>query len=349
MSKRSRNTKTKKRRDIYQEVTDKIISALEQGTVPWENPIRRGSGDGWPKNLESGNRYRGINILLLGLSAWERGFSSDYWLTYKQAVAKKGQVRKGEKGSLVTFWKMYATKDRETGAPVEIPMLKHYTAFNLEQIDGIEIPDAPIADPDAKPFTPIEKAEQIVQGFRDAPEILNDGGKRAYYRPKTDSVHMPAADQFDRPESYYSVLFHELTHATGHSQRLNRGLETNLAPFGSPDYSREELIAEMGAAFLSAVAGIESETLDQSASYLQSWIDVLKGDQRLVVSAAGAAQRASDHILGETFTGAAETQCHPYGKHDGSGGQHVHTSGCADSPQGESTLVRNPAVRFSTR
>ncbi|WP_153558149.1 ArdC family protein [Roseimaritima sediminicola] len=299
--------KSIKRRDVYQEVTDKIIGYLEQGTAPWRNPIKRGTGDGWPKNLDSGNRYRGINVFLLGLTAWERGYSSDYWLTFKQAKEQGGQVRKREKGSLVVFFKMYATTDKETGEPIEIPMLKHFTAFNVEQVDGIDAPDAPKEDPDAAPFEPLAEAERIVAGYKLKPGIRHDGGRRAFYRPPTDSVHMPKQERFENRETYYSTLFHELTHSTGHSDRLNRGLDTNLAPFGSPDYSREELVAEMGAAFLCAASGISPPTIKQSASYLQSWIEVLKGDKRLVVGAASAAQKAADLILDEEFTKAGKS------------------------------------------
>tara|TARA_R110002073_G_scaffold8027_19_gene44889 strand:- start:22305 stop:23369 length:1065 start_codon:yes stop_codon:yes gene_type:complete len=295
----------KPKRDIYQEVTDRIIGFLEQGTAPWRNPIKRGTGDGWPKNLDSGKRYRGINIFLLGLTAWERGYSSDYWMTFKQAQASGGQVRKGEKGTLVTFWKMYATKDKQTGDDVEVPMLKHYTAFNVEQIDGIDIPDATKDAPDSVQFEPLAEAERIVQGYQSKPTIQHDGGRKAFYRPSSDSVHMPKHERFDCRESYYGTLFHELVHSSGHSSRLNRGLDTELAPFGSPDYSREELVAEMGAAFLCAASGISPPTIEQSASYLQSWINILKGDAHLVIGAAGAAQKAADLILGETFNDAA--------------------------------------------
>ncbi|PHQ33137.1 ArdC family protein [Rhodopirellula bahusiensis] len=305
----TQRTKRKSKRDIYQEVTDKIIGHLEQGTAPWRNPIRRGIGDGWPKNLDSGKRYRGINVFLLGLTSWERGYSSDFWMTFKQASAAGGQVRKGEKGSLVTFWKMYVTKDRETGLDVEIPMLKHYTAFNLDQIDGIEAPDAPEPLSDNNPFEPIKAAERIVEGYISKPTIAHDGGGRAFYRPSTDTIHMPEQGRFENPESYYSTLFHEIAHSTGHSKRLDRGLDTKLAPFGSNDYSKEELVAEMGAAFLSASAGISPPTIEQSASYLQSWINVLRGDKRLVVTAAASAQKAADLVLGTTFeTASTPTQ-----------------------------------------
>ncbi|MDA8746447.1 zincin-like metallopeptidase domain-containing protein [Rubripirellula amarantea] len=303
---KKKSTKATKRRDIYQEVTDRIIGYLEQGTAPWRNPIKRGTGDGWPKNMDSGKRYRGINVFLLGLTAWSRGYSSDYWMTFRQAKEHGGQVRKGEKSSLVTFFKMYATTDKETGEHIEIPMLKHFNAFNVEQIDGIEIPDAPKDDPDAVPFEPLANAERIVEGYRQKPTIFHHDGLRAYYQPTSDNVCIPKPSYFDCRESYYSTLFHELSHSTGHTSRLNRDLDTMLADFGSPDYSREELIAEMGAAFLCAASGISPPTIEQSAAYLQSWINVLQGDKRLVVGAASAAQKATDLILAKDFAAAID-------------------------------------------
>lgn len=278
----------KQQRDIYQEVTDRIVGFLELGTAPWRNPIKHGTGDGWPKNLSSGKRYRGINVLLLAMRGWESGFSSNYWMTFKQAKASGGQVCRGEKGSLVTFWKMYETKDKDSGEDVTVPVLKHYTTFNAEQIDGIEPPDQPNDGQNTTPFEPLAEAEKIVREFTDKPTIQH-GGRRAFYRAATDQVQMPQPELFDQREEYYGTLFHELTHSTGHSKRLDRGLDTELTPFGSPDYSREELVAEMGAAFLCAAAGISPPTIEQSAAYLQGWIDVLKGDRRLVVNAAGAA------------------------------------------------------------
>ncbi|QDV42518.1 DNA primase TraC [Stieleria neptunia] len=293
------------RRDIYQEVTDKIIGYLEQGTAPWRNPIKGAGGDGYPKNLISGKRYRGINVLLLAMQTFESGFASSYWMTFKQAKERGGQVRKGEKGSLVTFWKLYTTNDRETGNEIDVPVLKHYTAFNLDQIDGIDAPDAVPLDTEADPFEPLDQADAIAAGFVGGPGIEHDGGRRAFYRPRTDCVHMPPPERFENREAYYGTLFHELSHSTGHSTRLDRGLDTELSPFGSSDYSREELIAELSASFLCAASGISPPTIEQSAAYLQSWIDVLKGDKRLIVSAAGAAQKAADLILGTTFNDAA--------------------------------------------
>lgn len=305
MAKKKRNAKP--RRDIYQEVTDRIIGYLEQGTAPWKNPIRRGAGDGWPKNLSSGKKYRGINVFLLGMRAWESGYESDYWLTYKQAEAAGGNVKKGEKGSLVTFWKLHATTDKETGQETEVPILRHYTAFNALQVEGITPPDVVEPDPDAKPFAPLAEAERLIDGYVGKPVIHHDGRTRAFYRPSDDSVHLPHPDKFETPEDYYGTAFHELTHSTGHSSRLDRGLDTALAPFESPDYSKEELVAEMGAAFMCAAAGISPPTIEQSASYLQNWITVLKGDKRLIISASGAAQKAADLMLGTTFDDSVRT------------------------------------------
>lgn len=286
------------RRDLYQEVTDRILELLAKGTVPWKNPIRRGTSDGWPKNLASTKRYRGINVFLLSMRAWEQGFSSDFWLTFQQAKERNGSVRKGEKGSLVVFWKQVAKEDEGSGKEITIPVLRHYNVFNVEQCDGVKIPDAPAIDPNAEPFSQLDKAEAIVIGYRDPPEIAH-GGNRAFYLPVADKVMLPQPDRFENRERYYETLFHELSHSTGHAKRLKRSLADNLSPFGSPDYSKEELVAEMSAAFLAASCGISLQTIEQSASYIDNWRKVLKGDKRLVVQAAAAAQKSTDWILND--------------------------------------------------
>ncbi len=295
------------RRDIYQEVTDQILELLDQGTVPWRNPIAKAGGGGWPLNLHSKKPYRGINVFLLSAIGWAKGYSSDYWLTFKQAGERGGQVRKGEKSSLVVFWKQYTTEDRTTGDEVMIPFLKHYNVFNAEQCEGITPPDAFAPDANAAPFEPLEAAEAIIRGYAQKPPISHSGG-RAFYRPSTDEIVMPEPVRFDSRENYYSTLFHECVHSTGHSKRVNRGLDVDTSPFGSADYSKEELIAEMGAAFLSASAGISPPTIDQSAAYIQGWMKQLKGDKKFVVQAAGAAQKATDFILGTEFDNAADAE-----------------------------------------
>lgn len=294
--------------DIYQAVTDRILESLDKGTVPWRHPITRGNGEasgGWPKSLSSGKQYRGINIFLLAMTSWAKGYESDYWLTYKQAKERGGQVRKGEKSSLVVFWKRYATKDKETGEEKVVPVIRHYNVFNAEQCEGIKAPDSSsgggaVGEEDRVEFEPIAACERVVEGYKGGP-VISTGGSQAFYAPMTDSVQIPASERFVDRERYYATLFHELVHSTGHSSRLDRGLDKKLAPFGSADYSKEELIAEMGAAFLAASTGISPPTIEQSAAYINNWRQKLRGDKKLIIKAAGAGQRAADHILGATW------------------------------------------------
>lgn len=282
--------------DIYQAVTDRILELLDQGTVPWRQPIRGASG-GLPSNLITQKPYRGINVFLLAITAWTEGYGSPHWLTYRQARARDAHVRKGEKGSLVIFWKQYATTDRKTNEPVNIPVLRHYRVFNAAQCEGLKVHgEAPEA---AEPFEPITEAEAIVDGYKDPPRIEHRGN-RAFYKPSEDLVCIPEPDRFNDRGSYYSTLFHELVHSTGHRTRLDRGIDTSPAPFGSPDYSKEELVAEMGAAFLAAASGIGTPTIEQSASYIASWSKRLRSDRKLIVQAAGAGQKAADWVLGST-------------------------------------------------
>lgn len=280
--------------DIYQAVTDRIIELLEQGTVAWRQPIVGAESGQSPTNLESKRLYRGINVFLLAVTAWVEGYGSPYWLTFRQAAARGGHVKKGEKSTLVVFWKQYATKDRESGEPVNIPVLRHYRVFNTEQCEGIEVPE--VSDPDPEPFVPMEEAARIVDGYQNGPRIEHTGS-RAFYRPSIDTVRIAEPGRFVDPESYYVTLFHELAHSTGHTSRLDRGFTTDPKPFGSPDYSKEELVAEMGAAFLAAAAGISPGTIEQSAAYIDGWKRALGGDKKLVVHAAGAGQRAAEWVL----------------------------------------------------
>ncbi len=282
--------------DVYQAVTDRILKMLDGGTVPWRHPIRN-AGGGWPKNLESGRPYRGVNVFLLASTSWAKGYDSAYWMTFKQAQAQGGHVRRGEKSSMVVFWKQLETTDRQTGEPKKVPLLRYYNVFNAAQVDGVPAPDAVPGDWDL-PIEPIAEAERIVVGYEGGPRIEH-GGNQAYYRPAEDLVRIPEPGRFLSREFYYATKFHELAHSTGHSSRLDRGLDTHLAPFGSTDYSREELVAEMGAAFLCAVAGISPPTIEQSAAYIAGWRKKLSAEPKLIVSAAGAGQRAADWILGQ--------------------------------------------------
>ena len=289
------------KRDIYQTVTDRILELLDQGVAPWRHPIRRRGGDnGFPKSLSTGKTYRGINVFLLAMTSWMERYESSYWATFNQIKKQGGSVRKGERSTLVVFWKQYATNDRETGQETTVPVLRHYNVFNAEQCEGVEAPDLlPIAEP-TEPFEPIAEAEKIVRGYHQPP-VIEHAGKSAYYRPAEDTVRIARPEQFESREAYYATLFHELAHSTGHVSRLKRDIGTKTSPFGSPDYSKEELVAEIGSAFLAAAAGISPPTIEQSAAYIDGWRRKLKDDKRLVVKAAGQSQRAADHILGVRF------------------------------------------------
>lgn len=283
--------------DLYQSVTDQIVAMLESGVVPWRSPILGRSKAGHPKNLNTGRQYRGVNVFLLAFTAFAKGYGSSYWLTFHQTKERGGKVRKGEKSSMVVFWKQYETTDRESGKPVKVPVLRYYNVFNAEQVDGIEIPDALKFEP--LDFKPIESAERIAGGYLGGPAVEHDGGQQAFYLPSSDTVHMPQQTRFASAEEYYSTLFHELSHSTGHSSRLDRKLDTTPKPFGSPDYGKEELIAECSAAFLCSYANIQPAVIENQAAYLAGWLKQLKSDKKLVISAAGQAQRAADWIRGE--------------------------------------------------
>jgi antirestriction protein ArdC len=290
--------------DVYQIVTDRIISIIEQQqALPWRKPWATYSG--LPKNIVSGKEYRGINTVLLGYQE----YSSPYWMTYKQAVDKGGNIRKGEKSSLCVFWKLnqYQTAgtDPESETPVtsekqfcrNAPILKYYNLFNLEQCDGIE---SPIQEVPTYQFTPIEKAEQIVSGMKDRPEI-SYGGNRASYSPAMDKIRMPYEDRFEKSEGFYSVLFHEMGHSTGHRSRLARKEVMEANEFGSESYGAEEMCAEFCSSMLCGVAGISNQTVELAASYIDNWLKVIRKDKKMLVVAAARAQAAADHILGRRF------------------------------------------------
>lgn len=284
--------------NVYEIITARIIEQLERGTVPWRKPWR-GGADGIPTNLKSRRPYRGINVFLLATL----GYESQFFLTFKQALERGGSVRKGEKGAPVIFWNWREKDERQPGGAirkVRIPVLRFYTVFNAAQCDGIDAP--PLANPTASDFQPIEICERIVAGFPNPPAIEHRES-RAYYVPATDRVNMPRPELFTSPEEYYSTLFHELSHVTGHESRLDRkGLGEAL--FGSEQYSKEELVAEMGSAFLCGHAGIEPATLENSAAYIAGWLKRLRGDARLVVTAGAQAQKAADYILGHAADAA---------------------------------------------
>jgi len=275
----------------YEIITETIIEKLEQGTVPWHQPWSNEA----VKNLISKREYRGINVFLLGASR----YANPYWLTFRQAKQLGGHVKKGERSTPVVFWK-WLERERDnpdTGETetVSTPLLRYYRVFNVEQCEGIPAEKVPTLE-NARDFRPIEEAERVVQEMPQRPIIQHEAAQ-AFYRPSADVVNMPAPKLFTGDEEYYSTLFHELTHATGHESRLKR-LETDkLAAFGGKDYSQEELVAEMGSAFLCGHCGIAERIIDNSAAYIQGWLRRLRNDKSLVVFAAAQAQKAVDFIL----------------------------------------------------
>ena len=279
------------RSSVYDQITDRIIAMLESGTVPWRKPWK--SESIFPRNLVSKKAYRGINVFLLHAM----GYESPFWLTFRQALELGGNVRKGEKACPVVFWKRIDIEGRELGEKQKIPMLRYYHVFNLAQCDGIKIFPAPAIDTPSISLP--AKPEEILLHMPERPEIQH-GMRKAYYSLSADIVGMPDKSQFETGAAYYATLFHELVHSTGHRTRLNRPTVTENAGFGSDPYSKEELIAEMGAAFLCGQAGIES-TLENSAAYLAGWLEQLRNDKTLIIQAAAQAQKAADFILGVKF------------------------------------------------
>jgi antirestriction protein ArdC len=274
----------------YDRITDRITALLEQGTVPWHKPWKARTG--LPRNLVSQKSYRGINVFLLIAMSYE----SPLWLTFRQASQLGGSVRKGEKACPVVFWKQLAVEDKKSGEQQKIPLLRYYHVFNVTQCDGLKIGTEPVE----APVNGIIKPEEIVANMPQPP-VIKHGMTRAYYSPREDCVGMPPRERFERAEDYYSTVFHELVHSTGHEKRLKRATVAENNSFGSDPYCKEELIAEMGAAFLCGQAEIAERTINNSAAYINNWLERLRNDKMLIVQAAAQAQKATDFILGRTF------------------------------------------------
>jgi antirestriction protein ArdC len=288
-------TGNNKHNTVYDIITERVIALLEQGTVPWQKPfnVKRG----FPRNLVSKKPYRGINVFLLHAMHFE----SPCWLTFNQAKQFGAHIRKGEKACPVVFWKQLEVEDKNTHEIEKVPMLRFYHVWNIAQIDGLN--DLP----DPTPMVPTTKPAEIVANMPQCPEI-KFGMAKAFYNPSGDFVGMPNRERFTSEDNFYNVIFHELCHSTGSKERLNRPTVTEDNDFGSEEYSKEELIAEMGAAFLCGQAGIVERTLDNSAAYLQNWLEALKNDRKLIVQAAAQAQKAADFILGTKFDEAPAEQ-----------------------------------------
>ena len=278
------------RANPYERVTATIIDRLEAGTVPWRQPWRNIAGGNVPRNATTDRPYSGINRIVTSIA----GYADPRWLTYKQAQATGGNVRRGEHGTPIVLWKPTDPREDDERARFR-GFYRSFTVFNVEQLEGVTLPALDVDDGEA--FEPLAVAEAIIAAYH-GPTLDHEGGSRAYYVPAADAVHLPARSAFVDADAYYTTAFHELAHSTGHRSRLDRDGYRESAPFGSPVYSREELVAELGAAFLCQSAGIDGTTVERSASYVASWLGVLRGDRRMVVTAASHAQRAADLILG---------------------------------------------------
>lgn len=283
------------RTDIEEKVTQAIIDRLEAGVAPWTKPWT--TAGFLPTSLATGRPYRGINTLLLSAVAEGAGYSSPVWATFKQIQTNGGQVRKGETATPIVFWKILRKEDEVDGKTVKknIPLLRYFNVFNVEQADGITLP--PRFTDDSEPVEVDEAVEQVIDGYVDGPSLSHVAQGRAFYRPSADAIVLPTREQFADSAGYAATLFHEFTHSTGHPNRCNRFSATKAAgEFGCETYAEEELVAEMGAALLAGHVGVDIQ-LDNSAAYVASWLQTLKDDRSLVIKAAQKAQKAVDRIL----------------------------------------------------
>ena len=299
-----------KRVTVYERVTERVSELLQQGVVPWQKPWHAKVGP--PRNGVSGRYYRGLNVFMLS----HAGFESPWWFSPKQVNDLDGHIMRGEKVSWVHFFKPWLPKGEPADEPLEVEadeveistrrrpvmIIRAYRVVNLDQcagpgVDKFRAKHPPVEGPVNNDNDAIAACEEIVANMPQRPSIRYDGDQ-AFYRQWTDEVHMPRRQTFVSSEAFYSVVFHELAHSTGHRDRLNRKTLTDGTPFGSPTYSREELVAEMGAAFLCATAGIADPTIQNSASYIASWLKFLKSDPKALIVAGAQAQKATDFILG---------------------------------------------------
>jgi antirestriction protein ArdC len=287
--------------NAYAVVAQTIINQLEQGTAPWR---KEWVSSGYvPKSLSTKKPYTGINHWLLSFTAMAKEFESPWWGTFKQVKAMGGSVRKGEKGSPVVLYKSIDSKVTEGEIEVErkAVIVTYFTVFNAEQVeweDGAPAYEKPKARAHAEV---ILSAQKVVDGYykREQDLIITYAGDRAFYSPSKDSITVPTPETFTSDEAFYATLFHEMGHSTGHEKRLNREGVIENHYFGSELYSEEELVAEFTSAFLSSETGIAPSTIDNSASYIASWLKALKNEPKMLVKAVARAQSASDYILGK--------------------------------------------------
>ena len=281
--------------NLYQEVTDKIITELEQGRVPWIQPWGRAkAGLGLPRNAATGRRYSGVNILILWSAVVEKGYASQNWLTFRQALGMGGHVRRGESGATVCYADRFIPKtekeraEQEGEEPVAVPFLKRFAVFNVAQCEGL--PESALAG-----APPVHEREIVLEAealIAATDADIRIGGERASYKPVADFIQIPPQPAFFEQINYYRTCFHELGHWTGHPSRLARDLS---GAYGSTTYAREELVAEMAGAFVCAYLGIMPTV--RHADYIGAWLAVLHDDNRAIFRAASLASKAADFIL----------------------------------------------------
>lgn len=277
-------------KQIYEIITNQVLEGLERGHIGWRKPWAEIGG---PRNFKSGHRYRGLNLVLLSFSP----YMSPYWMTWKQVKESGGQVKEGEakKYTVVTLWKRVWVDDKENpGTKIRIPLLRYYRLYNAEQVEGIDFP----APETVREAQRIESAQEIWDGYKGRPHLIHGWDEACYIRT-SDQINMPDQERFESDEEYYGVLFHEAIHSTGHKKRLNRKPE-NIGEGAKQKYSFEELVAEMGAAFLSAEAGINDErVIENRQAYINGWISYFKQEKaQALITASSQARKAAEHILG---------------------------------------------------
>ncbi|MCI5111611.1 MAG: zincin-like metallopeptidase domain-containing protein [Marivita sp.] len=280
----------KEKFDIQQHVTNAIIKAIEDGVAPWRQPWTGGSGAVFPLRA-NGEQYRGINTLMLWMTAQQKGFEAAHWFTFKQAKEKGGAVRKGEKSTLVVFYNTHETEDRVTGEEIKVPYLRGYRVFNADQIDGLPDEYYQTAAAEAHDFGTL--TNPILEAFfaETGAKIETTEQPKAFYHHSRDVIHMPPVSTFFDADSYYATLAHETIHWTGHKSRLDRlgnGRDRE-------EYAKEELVAEIGACILCATIGLTPD-FEQSGTYIDGWLNALRNDKRYIFRAASAAQKAVDFI-----------------------------------------------------
>ncbi len=282
---------------IYESVTQTILSALEKGVVPWKKPWHTVSA--LPTNAITQKAYRGVTLFLLSIHPYQ----DPRWLSFRQVKERGGKVKPGERSSPVVFWKRWqppSPEEEERESKREVTLLRYYRVFNVEQCENLRLPELSKAVP-VSSHERIAKAEILIRSMPDGPNI-QEAGHAAWYRPVDDTVNVPKLEHFRSADAYYATLFHELGHATGNEKRLNRVGVTQTVRFGSGEYSKEELVAELTSAFCCATANLDNSFLEDAASYIAGWLKVLKADKKAIVIATAQAQRAADYIKGVTYS-----------------------------------------------